>query len=108
MAGHWDADGTQMAEAIRRAVARHDGKTVRVRKFPWWLVNALSPFVTTFRELREMRYLWREPVRMSNERLRAALGEEPHTPLDQAVEATLVGLGCLPNASAARAAASLA
>jgi len=25
----------------------------------------------------------------------AALGQEPHTPLDEAVEATLVGLGCL-------------
>jgi hypothetical protein len=32
---------------------------------------------------------------MSNGRLRAVLGEEPHTPWDEAVEATLVGLGCL-------------
>ena len=47
-----------------------------------------------FRELREMRYLWREPVRMDNARLLAALGREPHTPLDEALEATLVGLGC--------------
>jgi len=28
--------------------------------------------------------------------LRALLGEEPHTPLDDAVAATLGGLGCLP------------
>ena len=28
-------------------------------------------------------------------RLRAALGEEPRTPLDEAVRATLIGLGCL-------------
>lgn len=103
MAGHWDADGTQMAEAIRRAVTRHGGKTPRVRKFPWWLVTALSPFVTTFRELREMRYLWREPVRMSNARLLAVLGQEPRTPLDEAVEATLAGLGCLRGFTAARA-----
>jgi hypothetical protein len=40
-------------------------------------------------------YLWREPVRMDNARLVAALGQEPHTRLDEAVEATLVGLGCL-------------
>jgi nucleoside-diphosphate-sugar epimerase len=36
-----------------------------------------------------MRYLWRAPVRMSNDRPTAVLGEEPHTPLDEAVEATL-------------------
>jgi nucleoside-diphosphate-sugar epimerase len=46
------------------------------------------------RSWREMRYLWREHVRMDNARLIAALGQEPHTPLDEAVEATLVGLGC--------------
>jgi hypothetical protein len=51
--------------------------------------------VTTLREMLEMRYLWRQPVRMSNARLLAVLEREPHTPLDAAVEATLVGLGCL-------------
>ena len=45
--------------------------------------------------MREIRYLWREPVRMSNERLKAVLGHEPHTPLDEAVEAAQEGMGCL-------------
>jgi nucleoside-diphosphate-sugar epimerase len=54
-----------------------------------------SPFVVTFREMLEMRYLWREPLRMDNARLTAVLGREPHTPLDEAVEATLIGLGCI-------------
>jgi len=67
-----------------------------VRNFPWWLVRLAAPFVTTLRETLEMRYLWRQPVRMSNARLVAVLGREPHTPLDEAVEATLVGLGCVP------------
>jgi len=31
-----------------------------------------------------------------SDRLHAVLGEEPHTPLDDAVRATLQGLGCLP------------
>jgi hypothetical protein len=44
-----------------------------------------SPFVTTFREMLEMRYLWGEPLRMDNSRLVAFLGQEPHTPLDDAV-----------------------
>jgi len=95
MAGHWDADGTQLPEAIARVVAQRGAARPRLRAFPWWLIALASPFMATLRELREMRYLWRQPVRMSNARLRAVLGEEPHTPLDEAVAATLEGLGCL-------------
>ncbi|MDR6498066.1 nucleoside-diphosphate-sugar epimerase [Burkholderia ambifaria] len=94
LGGHWDADGTQMAEAISRVAQRH-GMRPAVRKFPWWLVWAAAPFVTTLREMLEMRYLWREPLRMDNARVTAVLGREPLTPLDTAVEATLAGLGCL-------------
>lgn len=94
LGGHWDADGTQMAEAVRRIAQRH-GLRPTVRKFPWWFVWAAAPFVTTLRELLEMRYLWREPVRFDNTRVTAVLGREPVTPLDTAVEATLAGLGCL-------------
>jgi nucleoside-diphosphate-sugar epimerase len=94
LAGHWDADGSQMIGAIQRAVTRRTGATPRVTGFPWWLITLASPFVTTFREMREMRYLWREPVRLDNARLIAALGREPHTPLNEAVDATLNGLGC--------------
>jgi nucleoside-diphosphate-sugar epimerase len=95
MGGHWDADGTQMAAAIRRVVLRRTGRKPRIAAFPWWLVSLASPFVTTFREMLEMRYLWREPVHLDNARLIAELGQEPHTPLDEAVDATLRGLGCV-------------
>ncbi|ODP33420.1 NAD-dependent epimerase/dehydratase family protein [Pandoraea sp. ISTKB] len=101
MAGHWDADGTEMAAAITRVMARH-GIEVTTRRFPWWLMTLLSPFVTTLREMREMRYLWKQPVRMDNTRLVDVLGEEPHTPLDVAVHATLEGLGCLPGKPSAK------
>jgi nucleoside-diphosphate-sugar epimerase len=47
--------------------------------------------------MQEVRYLWRTPVRMSNAGLVAALGYEPHTPLDDAVLATLKGMGNLGN-----------
>jgi nucleoside-diphosphate-sugar epimerase len=93
MVGHWDADGTQMIESIRRVTARRSGAKARVSAFPWWLFTLASPFVTTFRELREMRYLWETPVRMDNARLVEMLGCEPHTPLDEAVEATLESMG---------------
>jgi nucleoside-diphosphate-sugar epimerase len=95
MAGHWDADGSQMVESIRRVVKRHAGKLPRVTKFPWWLISLASPFVTTFREMLEMRYLWHEPVRMDNAQLMKVLGKEPSTSLDDAVETTLLGLGCV-------------
>lgn len=94
MAGHWDADGTRIADAIARCVEQHGGQA-KVRAFPWWLARLVSPFVTTLRELLEMRYLWQQPLRMDNRRLLAVLGTEPHTPLEQAIEATLKGLGCL-------------
>jgi nucleoside-diphosphate-sugar epimerase len=95
MAGHWDADGAQMSAAIRRVVSRCTGSEPRVVGFPWRLLTLASPFVTTFREMREMRYLWRTPLRMDNTKVTAVLGREPHTPLEEAVEATLLGLGCL-------------
>jgi len=94
MAGHWDEDGSQMVAAIQRVVARHTGRTPRISAFPWWLVTLASPFVATLREMREIRYLWREPVRLDNARLIAALGHEPHTSLNDAVDAALTGLGC--------------
>ena len=92
MGGHWDADGRAMQDAIRRASGQPG---LPVRRFPWWLLTLASPVVPVFRELREMRYLWQQPVRLRNARLLALLGSEPHTPLDAAVVATLQGLGCL-------------
>jgi nucleoside-diphosphate-sugar epimerase len=99
-AGHWDEDGAGMVAAIRRAAG---DPTLRVRRFPWALVAAASPFVPLFRELQELRHLWREPLRLDNARLVAAIGPEPRTPLDDSVRDTLAGLGCL-DAPAGRAA----
>ncbi|QLG94406.1 NAD(P)H-binding protein [Pseudomonas yamanorum] len=96
MAGHLDADGTQLGQAIQRVVLRRMGTESRVRSFPWWLLKLASPFVVTFREMLEMRYLWEMPLHMDNTRLVQVLGREPHTPLDEALEATLTGMGCLP------------
>ena len=45
--------------------------------------------------MRELRYLWKQPVRMTNERLVRVPGYEPRTPLDQAIEASLAGIGCV-------------
>lgn len=101
-AGHWDADGRQMVEAIRRVVQQRTGVQARLTRFPWWAVRLAQPVVPLFRELAEMRYLWRQPLRLGEARLAAELadvGGVPHTPLDVAVERSLVALGCLPGTS---------
>ena len=77
------------------SAARLRRPDLAVRRFPWWLVGPASPVVPLFRELAEMRYLWRQPVRLDNRRLVTLLGREPHTPLDEAVRKTLQGMGCI-------------
>lgn len=91
MRGHWDEDGTRMTEAIRRAT----GQKLKVSAFPWWALPLLSPFSVLFRELREMRYLWQQPIRMDNQRLLETLGDEPHTEWEEAVKTTLRSMRCI-------------
>jgi nucleoside-diphosphate-sugar epimerase len=90
--GHWFSRGVEIAHSVRRVVGN---PSLPIRRFPWWAIYAASPFVETFREMLEMRYLWYEPVRLENAKLVALLGAEPHTPIDVAVRATLEALGCL-------------
>lgn len=92
MEGQWDHDGAQMIEAIRAAV---EDAALPVRALPWWAVRLAAPLSPFCREVAEVEYLWRQPVQLRNVRLVARLGEEPHTPLQQAVRETLIGLGCL-------------
>jgi nucleoside-diphosphate-sugar epimerase len=92
MKGFWDDDGEEMIAAIGRVV----GAAPKEAMFPWWIMRLASPFVPLFGELSEMRYLWRQPIMMPNDRLVAFLGEEPSTPIDEAVRVTLADLGCLP------------
>ncbi|EOZ1489122.1 hypothetical protein Q9Z36_000620 [Enterobacter asburiae] len=83
-----------MTTAIKH-VAEHAGIKAKVKSFPWWLVSAMSPFNTTLREMREMRYLWEQTIEMDNSKLIAFLGHEPQTPLTEAVRSILAGLGCI-------------
>jgi nucleoside-diphosphate-sugar epimerase len=88
--GVWDADGTAMVRAIADAIGRPGTK---VKPLPWLLVGLAGLFQQTPRELYEMRYLWRTPIRLDNRKLVGLLGEEPHTKLAEAVRTTLAGLG---------------
>jgi nucleoside-diphosphate-sugar epimerase len=90
-AGHC-VTGDAMIAAIRRAAA---APGLPVRRFPWPVLYLAAPFIETFREMLEMRYLWRQPLALDNRKLAGFLGAEPHTPLDAAVAASLAGLGSI-------------
>lgn len=96
--GNWDHDGLQMVHAINATLK----KPARIRPAPWFLFQALSPFVVLFKELLEMKYLWMKPYKLDNSKLIKFLGHEPATPFHQAVADTLAGLGCLPEDGDAR------
>ena len=81
-----------MIAAIRRAVG---DRRISVRSMPWWLFWLMSPFNETLRELYATRPLWRAPIQLDNHRLVRFLGNEPHTPLQTAVEFTLRGMNCI-------------
>ena len=93
--GHSFTRGIELAEATRRVAGIHSA----IRRFPWFAIYLLSPFIETFREMLEMRYLWSTSLLLDNRKLNAFLGSEPHTPLDQALRTTLTGLGCAPTAT---------
>ncbi|MEI9948778.1 MAG: SDR family NAD(P)-dependent oxidoreductase [Pseudomonadota bacterium] len=103
--GHWFERGVEIAEATRRVAGVPNA---RIWGFPWPFVYLLAPFVETFREMIEMRYLWHSALKLDNSKLRAFLGKEPHTPLEDALRTTLRELGCAPEFRQERTLASLA
>jgi nucleoside-diphosphate-sugar epimerase len=75
------------------AIAKATGRGVKVKRMTWWLIHALSPIVPLPREISEMAYLWQVPHQIAGDKLKAAIGEVPHTPLDVAVARALRELG---------------
>lgn len=91
MRGIWDEDGTALVDSVRRVT----GRAIATSRLPWWALRLAAPFHRLSRELAGMRYVWQEPLRLDNSRLVATLGEEPHTPLDEAMRRTLAAFGAL-------------
>jgi nucleoside-diphosphate-sugar epimerase len=89
--GYW-LDGHGMLAALRRATGNPD---IKAGRFPWWLMRLAAPFNETMRELIKMRYLWREPIQLDDQKLKAFLGGALYTPIDDALGAALTGAGCL-------------
>jgi nucleoside-diphosphate-sugar epimerase len=91
--GQWLERGIEIAESIRRVAGN---PKLPIKRLPWAMLYLAAPFVTFMREALEMRYLWDKPLRLDNTKLLRLIGNEPHTPLDDAVRDTLTALGCLP------------
>lgn len=90
-AGYWDAAGDGFARAVARAAGNPQA---RIWRMPWAVLPLVGLFNATMREMVEMRGFWERPLRLDNATLVAAIGEEPHTPLDMALATTLDALGC--------------
>ncbi|HEX4340806.1 MAG TPA: SDR family NAD(P)-dependent oxidoreductase [Polyangiaceae bacterium] len=88
--GHWFPRGVELAEATRAAAGK---PAAPIRGFPWFAIYLMAPFNETFREMLEMRYLWKTTLELDNGKLVRFLGREPHTALDVALRETLKGLG---------------
>ncbi|MDP4076079.1 NAD-dependent epimerase/dehydratase family protein [Acidovorax sp. A1169] len=72
-----------------------DAQTLRAGQLPWPLLRMAGLVVPHLAALADMRYLWNTPHRLDNTRLAALIGEEPHTPFEQAVRRALHDLGLL-------------
>jgi nucleoside-diphosphate-sugar epimerase len=84
--GHWFERGVEMAERVCRVSGVSNS---RIKPFPWWAIKLAAPFVNALREMLEMRYLWQVPLQLDNTKMCAVIGQEPHTPIDHALAATL-------------------
>ncbi|WP_332741238.1 NAD-dependent epimerase/dehydratase family protein [Hydrogenophaga sp.] len=73
-----------------------ENEALRVAGMPWLPIRALGTVMPTLGALAALRYLWNQPHRLDNRRLRALIGGEPHTPWPLALQRTLQGLDLLP------------
>ena len=94
-AGH-TLTGAQLLDGIEQAAT---GLGIRPAKgwkrggMPWGVIRAGGLVVPIWREIAEMAYLWSVPHALDGAALTASLGQLPKTPLDEALRATLRGLG---------------
>ncbi len=65
---------------------------LKVDALPWPLLRALGLVMPTMQSLAETRYIWNTPHALDGSRLEALIGDEPHTPLAQAVQQSLADL----------------
>ena len=77
--------GAELAAAIRKA----SPTPLKVTAFPWPLLRIIGLVNPLMREIFKMRYLWQNPMRLSDPRLDAILGPDFGTPFDVAIAETV-------------------
>ena len=64
-----------------------------LRPMSWWMIKSIGQLLAMGRELSELEYLWRVQHRIAGDKLKAAIGKVPHTPLPEAIAASLRAIG---------------
>ncbi len=106
--GH-TVDGAELMAAVQMAAKELNlpgaaDKPLKLSRLPWGIIGLVGLLMPLWRELWRMRYLWHEAHHLSGKKLRAAIGEIPHTPLDEALRAALLAMRPAESGSSARAA----
>ena len=84
---------TLTGQQLTRELAKVVQRGLRMDGMPWMMLRMLAPIMPTFRDLRDMSYLWNVPHRIDGTALHETIGEIPHTPIDLAFAKSLVELG---------------
>jgi nucleoside-diphosphate-sugar epimerase len=97
--GH-QLDGEDWQRLLEGIMARPEAgdaamTSLQTGSLPWWLLRLGAPLMSEWAALVEMRYLWQRPHRLQGDKLRALIGTLPHTPIREAVAASLRELGLL-------------
>lgn len=77
------------SEQLMTALNTQFDQPRRIKRFPWTAVPLLSWLVPLLREVREMKYLWDQPVLLDDSKLRRFLGGFEPTPLPVALRRSL-------------------
>ena len=95
-------------EQMGAAIVKAAPVEVRTSMFGMWLLPILGLVDPVIREVAKMRYLWRNPLKLTDARLDALLGPDFGTPFEMAIAATVApffaraGLEAEPGANVAR------
>jgi nucleoside-diphosphate-sugar epimerase len=76
-------------EEMAAAIVKAAPVPVKTSVFPFILMRLLGLIDPTIREVNKMRYLWRNPLKLTDPRLDALLGPGFNTPFTQAIAATV-------------------
>jgi nucleoside-diphosphate-sugar epimerase len=74
---------------LRMRLEEHLGRSLRVVRFPWWMMTIAAPFWELARELREIRYLWDTPHSLSDRKFNSFLPDFRHRPVEDVILDTL-------------------